>query len=97
MCTQWLGSEACMNHECPHHLFWQELKLDMKKITITKKALKIRNCCCLINEPWTPEEIRDAWGLAREKVRQCEQSAWRKVRRGNGVPRSRVLSHRETS
>ena len=95
MCSQWLGSEPCMNDECPHHLFWQELGLNMRKITITKKAMEMKNCCCLINEPWTPEEIRDAWGLPREKIRRWERTAWRKVRRENNDPRSENPSRKE--
>jgi len=92
MCTQWLCSGPCMNNECPHNLFWRKLRLNAGKITITKKALEIRNCCCLINEAWTPEEIRDAWGLERKKITQYEQTAWRKVRRRKRNLNSSALS-----
>jgi DNA-directed RNA polymerase sigma subunit (sigma70/sigma32) len=48
---------------------------------MTDKALTIGNCCCLIDEPWTPEEIGDIWGLTRKRVRQCEEIAWDKMQK----------------
>ena len=81
MCRRWLDPKPCTDFRCPHNLFWEELRLNVNKIQITQKALEIRNCCCLINEPWTPEEIGDIWGLTEEGVRQCEALAWRKVQK----------------
>jgi hypothetical protein len=83
MCRKWLDSEPCLDYKCPHNLFWEGLKLDLKKINITIKALEIRNCCCLMREPWAPEEIGDIWGLTRKRIRHCEIIAWRKIRQGN--------------
>jgi hypothetical protein len=71
----------CTNFECPHNLFWDELGLDREKIRMTDKALEIRNCCCLIKRPWTPEEIAEAWGLGRESIMDSETAAWRKLKR----------------
>jgi DNA-directed RNA polymerase sigma subunit (sigma70/sigma32) len=50
---------------------------------MTAKALSIGNCCCLIDEPWTPEEIGDIWGLTEKRIRQSEGIAWRKVQKEN--------------
>jgi hypothetical protein len=69
----------CFDYKCPHNLFWEGLKLDMDKIQMTEKTFLIRNCCCLIHDPWTPEEIATAWGLTKKGVRRCEEMAWRKV------------------
>jgi hypothetical protein len=48
---------------------------------MTDKALEIRNCCCLIIHPWTPEEISDALGLTREEIGRSEEKAFRKLQR----------------
>ena len=45
------------------------------------KALEIRNCCCLIIHPWTPEEISEAWGLTKEELRYSEEEAFEKLQR----------------
>jgi DNA-directed RNA polymerase sigma subunit (sigma70/sigma32) len=79
MCGRWIDSEPCVNYKCPHNLFWEGLKLNRAKVKITGKALEIRNCCCLINEPWTREEIGDIWGLTKKRIKQCEDIAWRKM------------------
>jgi DNA-directed RNA polymerase sigma subunit (sigma70/sigma32) len=81
MCRRWTDLEPCMNYGCPHNLFWKELKLNLGKIHMTDKALAIGNCCCLIDEPWTPEEIGDIWGLTEKRIRQREEIAWRKVQK----------------
>jgi len=81
MCTALSFDLYCKNFKCPHNLFWEELNLDRKKIQMTDKALEIRNCCCLIIHPWTPEEISDAWGLTREGVRRSEEEAFRKLQK----------------
>jgi hypothetical protein len=65
--------------KCPHNLFWEKLKLNIDKIHITKRALKIGNCCCLINKPWAVEEIKAVWGLPRAEIRRCEEMAWKKI------------------
>jgi len=81
MCRRWLDSKPCKEYRCPHNLFWEQLRLNLNKIQITNKASEIRNCCCLIDEPWTPEEIGDIWGLTGEGIRQCEAMAWKKVQK----------------
>jgi hypothetical protein len=48
---------------------------------MTGKALEIRNCCCLIMHPWTPEEISEAWGLTREGIGRSEEEAFEKLQR----------------
>ncbi len=48
---------------------------------MTNKALEIRNCCCLIINPWTPEEISEAWGLTRTGIRRSEEEAFKKLHR----------------
>ena len=82
MCTGLSSDLYCTNFKCPHNLYWEELRLNRGKIQMTDKALEIRNCCCKIIHPWTPEEISEAWGLTREGIRQCEAVAWRKVKKG---------------
>ena len=81
MCTALSFNLYCTNFKCPHNLFWEELTLDRDKIQITDRALEIRNCCCLIIHPWTPEEISDAWGLTREEIRRSEEEALKKLQR----------------
>jgi DNA-directed RNA polymerase sigma subunit (sigma70/sigma32) len=70
-----------MNYGCPHNLFWEGLRLNLNRIHMTDKALAIGNCCCLIDEPWTPEEIGNIWGLTRKRIRQCEEIAWNKMQK----------------
>ena len=81
----------CKNFKCPHNLFWEELSLDRHKIQITDKALEIRNCCCKIMYPWTPEEISDAWGITRETIRRSEEEAFRKLQKKIHINRKRPL------
>jgi len=81
MCRRWSNSEPCTNHRCPHNLFWEDLKLNREKIRMTDKALEIRNCCCLIMNPWTSEQISNAWGLTREEIRRSEEEAFKKLQR----------------
>jgi len=83
MCRRRIHSDPCTNYKCPHNLFWEGLKLNLAKIKITEKALEIGNCCCLIHEPWTPEEIGTVWGLAGERIKQSEATALKKVKEGN--------------
>ena len=81
MCRRWTDLEPCMNYGCLHNLFWEGLRLNLNRIHMTDKALAIGNCCCLIDEPWTPEEIGDIWGLTRKRIRQCEEIAWNKMQK----------------
>lgn len=81
MCTALSFDLYCTNFKCPHNLFWEELNLDREKIQMTDKALEIRNCCCLITNPWTLEEISEALGLTREEIRRSEEEAFRKLQR----------------
>ncbi len=81
MCTALSLDLYCTNFNCPHNLFWEKLSLDRDKIQMTDKALEIRNCCCKIIHPWTPEEIADAWGLAGETIRYSEEEAIRNLRK----------------
>jgi len=81
MCTVLSCDLYCTNFKCPHNIFWEELNLDRDKIQMTDRALEIRNCCYLIMNPWTPEEISDAWGLTKEAIRRSEERAFRKLQR----------------
>jgi hypothetical protein len=92
MCRRWIDSEPCVNYNCPHNLFWEGLKLNLARIKITKKAFEIGNCCCLVHEPWTPEEISTAWGLAGERINQCESMGWKKLKQGYAHRISRLKS-----
>lgn len=83
MCKRWHTPEPCRDYKCPHNLFWEGLKLNSYKIHETNKAVEIGNCCCLVNEPWTIEEIKEAWGLTGDRIRRCEEVARRKVLRAN--------------
>ena len=81
MCRERLAPGPCWNHKCPHNLFCEKLMLNTNKIHITKKALEIRNCCCLIRKPWTVEEIEAVWGLPKAEIRQYEATACKKIYR----------------
>jgi len=81
MCGRSLDSDPCVNFKCPHNLFWEELSLDRNKIQMTDKALEIRNCCRRIIDPWTREEISDAWGLTKEVIRRSEEEALKNLQR----------------
>ena len=81
MCTELLFDLPCTNFKCPSNLFWEDLKLNREEIRMTDKAFEIRNCCCLIKRPWTPEEIGDVWGLTEEEIRRLEEEALKKLQR----------------
>ncbi len=81
MCRRWLDSEPCKNYRCRNNLFWEDLELNREKIRMTDKAREIRNCCCLIMNPWTSEEVSNAWGLTREEIRRSEEEAFKKLQR----------------
>ena len=81
MCTALSLNLYCTNFKCPHNLFWEELSLNRDKTQMTNKALEIRNCCCLIVNPWTPEEISDTWGLTGQAIRRSEAQAFRKLQK----------------
>jgi DNA-directed RNA polymerase sigma subunit (sigma70/sigma32) len=89
MCKEMRNTRPCSNYQCRHNLFWEGLGLNMDNIEMTDKALRIRNCCRLIREPWTCEEIARAWGLTEKKVKRFEESAWRKLHRETYPKRSR--------
>ena len=92
MCTILSLDLYCTNFRCPHNLFWEELRLDREKMQMTDKALEIRNCCCKIIDPWTPEEISNAWGLTKEEIGRSEGEAFRKLHRKIRINRIRPLS-----
>jgi hypothetical protein len=79
MCKNWISREPCMDFKCHHNVFWEGLNLGAGKINLTRKAREIRNCCCLIDKPWTPGEIGEIWGVRTNWIRQCEKMAWSKV------------------
>ena len=83
MCKQRQGPGPCWNLKCPHNLFWEKLMLNGNKIHMTKKALEIRNCCCLICKPWTEGEIKAVWGLPKAEIIRCEGMAWKKIKGKN--------------
>ena len=104
MCKQIHNTIPCLDYKCPHNLFWEGLKLNMAKIHMTEKTFRIKNCCCLIHEPWTSEEIATAWGLRTKGVQQSERLGWKKAQRkryskesNQGIPiaNSRVLVQRK--
>jgi hypothetical protein len=92
MCRRWFDSEPCTNFKCPNNLFWEDLKLNREKIRITGKALEIRNCCCLIMNPWTSGEISNAWGLTREEIRRSEEEAFKKLQKKVRINGKRLQS-----
>jgi hypothetical protein len=81
MCIELLFDLPCTNFKCSNNLFWEDLKLNREKIRMTDKALEIRNCCRLIMNPWTSEEISNAWGLTREEIRRSEEETLKKPQR----------------
>jgi len=81
MCIELLFDLPCTNFKCSNNLFWEDLKLNREKIRMTDKALEIRNCCCLIINPWTSEEISNTWGLTREEIGRSEEKALKKLQR----------------
>ena len=88
MSRRQLVPKPCMDYKCPHNLFWKGLRLNPAKCRITDRSLEIKNCCCLIKEPWTPQEIREVWGLTIENIMQCEGTAWEKIDKKNGSGQS---------
>ena len=92
MCTILSLDLYCTNFKCPHNLFWEELSLDREKMQMTDKALEIRNCCCKIIDPWTTEEISNAWGLTKEEIGRSEGEAFRKLHKKIRINRIRPLS-----
>jgi len=84
MCRRRLAPKPCMNYKCTHNLFWKGLRLKPDKFKITNRSLEIGNCCCLIKEPWTAEEIGEVWGLTMGRIMQCEGMAWEKIHKKNG-------------
>ena len=92
MCKVLSSDLYCTNFKCRNNLFWEELSLDRDKIRMTDKALEIRNCCCLITHPWTPEEISEAWGLKRESVMCSEGEALKKLQRKVRINGKRLRS-----
>jgi hypothetical protein len=88
MCGRRLAPKPCMNYQCPHNLFWKGLNLNPENFKITNRALEIGNCCWLINEPWSEEDIREAWGLPTENIIRCEGMAWRKIHKKDGWEQS---------
>jgi DNA-directed RNA polymerase sigma subunit (sigma70/sigma32) len=81
MCKEMRNTKPCSNCQSRDNLFWEGLGLNMGKIQMTNRALRIRNCCRLIREPWTCEEIAKVWGLTKKRVKRFEESAWRKLQR----------------
>ena len=81
MCKALSSDLYCTNFKCVHNLFWEGLSLDRDKIQMTDKALEIRNCCCKITHPWTPDEISDAWGLKEEAIRRSEEEGFTKLQK----------------
>jgi len=92
MCKVLSSDLYCTNFKCRNNLFWEELSLDRDKIRMTDKALEIRNCCCLITHPWTPQEISEAWGLKRESVMCSEGEALKKLQRKVRINGKRLRS-----
>ncbi len=92
MCRRWLDAEPCTDFTCPNNLFWKDLKLHREKIRMTDRALEIRNCCCLIIHPWTPEEISEAWGLTKETVSHSEEEAFKKLQKKARIRSKRLQS-----
>jgi hypothetical protein len=82
MCRNWTSQQPCMDFKCHHNVFWEGLNLRPGRIHQTKKAREIRNCCCLIYRPWTPEEIGEVWGVRTKRIMQCEKVARGKVMSG---------------
>ena len=90
MCTERLFDSPCMNFKCPNNLFAKDLKLNRNRIKMTDRAVEIGNCCRLIMNPWTSNEIGNAWGLTKEQIRRSEEKALKKLRREVRIHRMRL-------
>jgi len=88
MCRRQFALKPCMNYQCSHNLFWKELGLNPKNFKTTNRALEIGNCCCLINKPWSAEDIGAAWGLSIGSIMQSERIAWEKIYKKSGWEQS---------
>ena len=84
MCRKRSNPSPCSHYECPHNLFRKELELNKDRISVTKNALEIGNCCRLLRTPWTVEDIEAVWGIPAGETRQVEETAWKKIYRENG-------------
>ncbi len=81
MCERWNDAEPCRDYACHHNLFWKGLRLSRSKIQETDKALAINNCCCLIRQPWSLEDIQKAWGVSKEELMGFEKIGRGKLQR----------------
>ena len=64
----------CKDFDCQHNFFYTGLRLANPQET--EKTASILNCCCLIDGPWTLDEVGQAWGVSRERIRQMERDAF---------------------
>jgi hypothetical protein len=70
--------EGCLNTSCHHNMFWDKLKLP-KGAHPTDASLESKNCMSLLSRDLTLEEIGEAWGVTRERIRQIERDAMIKL------------------
>ncbi len=83
---------VCESTDCKHNLWSEEVTKARTRDAngnrsiqwakqITPKAIECHGCACMIDSRWTLEEIGDLWHLSRERVRQIEEVARKKLKK----------------
>jgi hypothetical protein len=72
------NSKPCRDFKCEHNFFWNKSNI-FSPSKETEDTIKVNNCMCLLNEEMTLDQIGEIFGLTRERVRQIEENAIRKV------------------
>ena len=68
---------GCPFRDCKHNMYWEGLNI--KNPTDTERFKEFKNCMLLLDESITLEDIGQAYGISRERVRQVEErSLWEK-------------------
>lgn len=78
LATYKAGSKPCQDFKCKHNIFWDKCN-KFAPSKETEDAVGFMNCMCLLDEELTLEQIAGMFGLTRERVRQIEETAIRKV------------------
>jgi hypothetical protein len=64
---------GCPFRDCKHNMYWEGLNI--KNPTDTERFEEFKNCMLLLDESITLEDIGQAYGISRERVRQVEEGA----------------------
>lgn len=69
----------CQNFDCYHNIFYKNIEMkEMNQDSVISD--ETMNCMMNLKRSYTLEEIGTLWGLSRERVRQIEGKALKKLR-----------------